>query len=207
MSEVLVLYYSHHGAIEKLANLIARGINSVDGVTARVRTVPSVKVITESTTNTAAATAQNTTSSTKPNSVAYATYTDLKECAGLALGSPVRFGNMASSLKYFLDGTIDSWLSGGLVGKPACVFTSSGSMHGGQEACLLSMMLPLLHHGMLLMGLPYTAPDLMNTTTGGTPYGLSHWAGASNENEISDSEKQLAWFQGKRLAETVLKLS
>ncbi|HEX7646591.1 MAG TPA: NAD(P)H-dependent oxidoreductase, partial [Noviherbaspirillum sp.] len=137
----------------------------------------------------------------------YAELRDLEECAGLALGSPTRFGNMAAPLKYFLDGTSALWLSGALAGKPACVFTSTGSLHGGQESTLLSMMLPLMHHGMLLLGVPYTHPDLMATTTGGTPYGASHWSGASGSQPISDQTKALTVALGKRLAETAFKLA
>lgn len=195
MKEILVLYYSHGGATEKLAQLIARGIESISGVSARIRTVPTVSTTCEQ------------IAPTIPDSGApYATYTDLAECIGLALGSPVRFGNMASHLKYFLDGTTHEWLSGTLKGKPACVFTSSGSMHGGQEACLLSMMIPLLHHGMLLLGLPYTEKALMETTSGGTPYGVSHLAGINDDIAISEDEKTLALLQGKLLAEVALKL-
>lgn len=195
MREILVLYYSRNGATQKLANSIARGINSVDGVNARIRTVPNVSTVCE-----------QTAPSIPDNGAPYASYQDLKECIGLALGSPVRFGNMASSLKYFLDGTIDAWLGGHLAGKPACVFTSSGSLHGGQEACLLSMMIPLFHHGMLLLGVPYTDSALMNTESGGTPYGASHWGGVNDDKDISESEKQLAILQGKLLAEAALKL-
>lgn len=196
MKEILVLYYSSNGSTTKLANLIARGINSVDGATARIRTVPPISTVCEK------------TKPPVPDSGApYATYLDLQECIGLAMGSPVRFGNMASSLKYFWDGSINQWLSGSLTGKPACVFTSSGSLHGGQEACLFSMMIPLFHHGMLIMGLPYTDSELMNTASGGTPYGVSHWAGIDDDKEISESEKHLAILQGKLLAETALKLS
>ena len=196
MREVLVLYYSTNGSTAKLANLIARGINSISGVQARIRTVPPVSTVCEQ------------TAPVVPDSGApYATHSDLSECIGLALGSPVRFGNMAASLKYFLDGSIHEWLSGSLAGKPACVFTSAGSMHGGQEACLISMLIPLLHHGMLLIGLPYTDSALMNTTSCGTPYGVSHWAGINDDKEISDAEKHLAILQGKLLAEAALKLS
>lgn len=193
--EILVLYYSKNGSTQKLANLIARGINSISGAKARLRTVANVSNVCEQ------------VAPTIPNEGApYATYQDLTDCIGLAIGSPVRFGNMASSLKYFLDGTIDNWLAGTLVGKPACVFTSSGSLHGGQEACLLSMMIPLLHHGMLILGLPYTDTMLMNTSSGGTPYGATHWSGANDDKEISESEKHLAILQGQLLAKTALKL-
>lgn len=195
MQEVLVLYYSRNGATQKLAHLIARGINSIEGVTARIRTVPNVSTVCEK------------IAETIPNAGApYASYSDLQECIGLALGSPVRFGNMASSLKYFWDGSSNEWLSGSLAGKPAAVFTSSGSLHGGQEMCLFSMMIPLMHHGMLILGLPYTDSALMQTTSGGTPYGVSHYAGINDDKEISDTEKHLAILQGKLLAEAALKL-
>ncbi len=196
MKHILVLYYSVNGSTAKLANLIARGINSVIGAEAVIRTVPAVSTVCEQTAN-----------CVPDSGNPYVTYTDLQECIGLAMGSPVRFGNMAASLKYFLDGSTHEWLSGSLAGKPACVFTTSGSMHGGQEACLISMMIPLFHHGMLLLGLPYTDSVLMNTTTGGTPYGVSHWAGINDDKEISDSEKHLAILQGKLLAEAALKLN
>ena len=196
MKEILVLYYSVHGSTQKLAHLIARGINSVNGVTARIRTVPPVSTVCE-----------QTSPSIPEVGAPYATYKDLEECIGLALGSPVRFGNMAGALKYFLDGSSNEWLSGSLVGKPACVFTSSGSLHGGQEVCLLTMMVPLLHHGMLILGLPYTDSVLMNTTTGGSPYGVGHWDGINNDKQISDSEHHLAILQGKLLAEAALRLN
>jgi NAD(P)H dehydrogenase (quinone) len=196
MKEILVLYYSKNGSIQKLANLIARGINSVDGVSARIRTVPNVS--------------QNNaqTAPTLPTEgTTYAKYSDFEECIALALGSPSRFGNMASSLKYFLDGSLDDWLAGSLSGKPACVFTSSSSLHGGQESCLLSMMIPLLHHGMLIMGLPYTDAKLMTTESGCSPYGVSHWSGINDDKEITTDEKYLAILQGKMLATAALKLS
>jgi NAD(P)H dehydrogenase (quinone) len=188
---ILVLYYSRNGATRKLAELIAQGVESVSGCEARLRTVPAVSTVTE-------ATEPDIPASGAP----YVELRDLEECAGLALGSPTRFGNMAAPLKYFLDGTSPQWLSGALVGKPACVFTSTGSLHGGQESTLLSMMIPLLHHGMLLLGLPYTHPELMTTTSGGTPYGASHWAGGNGSNTISDDTKLLAVALGRRLAET-----
>lgn len=196
MNEVLVLYYSQNGSTKKLAELIARGIESVANCTARIRTVPKVSTVCESV-------ASDIPDSGHP----YVAYDDLKECSGLALGSPVRFGNMSAHLKYFLDGTINEWLSGTLVGKPATVFTSSGSMHGGQEACLISMMIPLLHHGMLIAGLPYTEKALLETSGGGTPYGVSHTAGSSGKNTIIETEKSLAIAQGKRLAEIAVKLN
>ena len=166
MIPILVLYYSRHGSTYHLAQLIAQGINSVAGCEARLRTVPAVSTVTE-------ASAPAIPDSGAP----YVELSDLKECAGLALGSPTRFGNMASAIKYFWDGTAADWISGTLSGKPACVFTSTGSLHGGQESTLLSMMLPLMHHGMLILGLPYTHPELMATASGGSPYGATHWSG------------------------------
>jgi NAD(P)H dehydrogenase (quinone) len=170
-------------------------VESVNGCEARLRTVPAVSTVTE-------ATEPDIPASGAP----YVELRDLEECVGLALGSPTRFGNMAAPLKYFLDGTSPQWLSGALVGKPACVFTSTGSLHGGQESTLLSMMIPLLHHGMLLLGLPYTHPELMTTTSGGTPYGASHWSGGNGTNTISDDTKLLAVALGRRLAETATRL-
>jgi NAD(P)H dehydrogenase (quinone) len=192
---LLVLYYSRHGATRKLAELIGQGIDSVGGCEARLRTVPPISTVTE-------ATAPAVPDSGAP----YVEPSDLEQCAGLAMGSPTRFGNMAAPLKYFLDGTSTQWLSGALVGKPACVFTSTGSLHGGQETTLLSMMLPLLHHGMLIMGLPYTHPELMTTTSGGTPYGASHWSGIGGDHPLSEQARLLAIAQGRRLASTALKL-
>jgi NAD(P)H dehydrogenase (quinone) len=193
---ILVLYYSRHGATRKLAEFIAQGVESVPGCSARLRTVPPVSTVAEA-----------VEPDIPDEGAPYAELRDLEECAGLALGSPTRFGNMAAPLKYFLDGTSALWLSGALAGKPACVFTSTGSLHGGQESTLLSMMLPLMHHGMLLLGVPYTHPDLMATTTGGTPYGASHWSGASGSQPISDQTKALTVALGKRLAESALKLA
>ncbi len=195
MQEILVLYYSHHGSVRALAERIARGIDSVDGVQARLRTVPRVSALCEA-----------SEPAVPERGAPYAEAADLAECAGLALGSPVRFGNMAAPMKYFLDGTIAAWQNGTLAGKPACVFTSSASQHGGNEATLLSMMLPLLHHGMLLMGLPYTEPDLSTTTGGGTPYGASHVAGGAGSPLLSEAESRLAFAQGQRLANLVRKL-
>ncbi len=192
---ILVLYYSRHGATRKLAELIAQGIESVPGVDARLRTVPAVSTVTE-------ATEADIPASGAP----YVELDDLAECAGLALGSPTRFGNMASAMKYFLDGTAAQWLSGALSGKPAVVFTSTGSLHGGQESTLLTMMIPLLHHGMMIMGLPYTHPELMTTASGGSPYGPTHWSGLDGSKPISDDEKRLAVAMGKRLAETAARL-
>ena len=193
---VLVLYYSRHGATRQLAELIAEGVESVPGVAARLRTVPAISAVCE-------ATESDIPASGPP----YVENKDLQECAGLALGSPTRFGNMASAMKYFLDNTTSEWLSGSLAGKPACVFTSTGSMHGGQESTLLSMMIPLMHHGMVIVGLPYSHPELMNTQTGGTPYGVTHFAKADGSAPISADEKKLAIAQGKRLAEMARKLS
>lgn len=193
---LLVLYYSRHGATRKMADFIAQGIESVPGCTARLRTVPAVSPVCEA------------TEPAVPNDGApYVELSDLKECAGIALGSPTRFGNMSAAMKYFWDGTAADWLSGTLVGKPACVFTSTGSLHGGQETTLISMMLPLLHHGMLVLGLPYSHPALMSTSSGGTPYGASHWAGADGSKTITDDSKQLAIALGARLAKTAQQLS
>ena len=192
---LLVLYYSRHGSTKKLADFIAHGIESVAGCSARIRTVPAVSAVCEA-----------LESSIPADGAPYVELSDLAECDGIALGSPTRFGNMASAMKYFLDSTIADWLSGSLNGKPACVFTSTGSLHGGQESTLLSMMLPLLHHGMLLVGLPYTQPALMSTASGGTPYGASHWAGADGKKMITEDTKQLAIALGVRLATTAIKL-
>ncbi|MGH8119635.1 MAG: NAD(P)H:quinone oxidoreductase [Gammaproteobacteria bacterium] len=195
MTEILVLYYSRHGNVANMAQMIARGIESVGGCTARIRTVPPVSTVTESTSD-----------SVPPSGPPYAASRDLEECAGLALGSPTRFGNMAAPLKYFLDGTADLWISGKLIGKPAAVFTSTASMHGGQETTLLSMMLPLLHHGMIIVGVPYSIPELFSTPAGGTPYGPSHTAGQNADREITPEEKQICIALGKRLADTALAL-
>lgn len=196
MSEILVLYYSRHGAVAQMANIIARGIEEIDGMQARVRTVPAVSTVCEAT--------QNPIPSQGPP---YATLEDLRECVGVALGSPARFGNMAAPLKYFLESTSSLWLSGTLNGKPAALFTSSSTLHGGQESTLLSMMLPLLHHGMLIVGIPYTEADLSNTTSGGTPYGASHVAGPDDNLPLSHEEKRLCRALGRRLAEMAKKLS
>jgi NAD(P)H dehydrogenase (quinone) len=192
---ILVLYYSRHGATRKLAELIAQGIESVPGAEARLRTVPAVSTVTEA-----------IAPAIPDGGAPYVELQDLAECAGLALGSPTRFGNMAAALKYFLDGTAAEWLSGTLSGKPAVVFASTGSLHGGQEATLLSMMIPLLHHGMLVMGLPYTHPELMNTASGGSPYGATHWAGIDGDKQVTEDEKRLAIALGRRLAEAAAKL-
>lgn len=195
MHKILVLYYSHKGSVEALATAVARGIDSVAGAEAVLRTVPRVSTVCE------AAEADVPT-----QGAPYVSLQDLSECTGLALGSPVRFGNMAAPMKYFWDSTIAPWLSGELTGKPAAVFTSSGSMHGGNETTLLSMMLPLFHHGMLLMGLPYSHPELSSTQSGGTPYGASHVSGMDGSPNLSQEATVLAKALGKRLAETALKL-
>lgn len=195
MSEILVLYYSQGGAVRSMAQLVARGIESVAGAKARIRTVPKVSANCE-------ATESDIPASGDP----YAELKDLEECIGLALGSPTRFGNMAAPMKYFLDGTTSLWLKGALINKPAAVFTSSGSMHGGNETTLLTMMLPLMHHGMVIVGLPYSEPALSSTSSGGTPYGASHIGGAMDDKLITDDEKKLCLALGKRLAETALKL-
>jgi NAD(P)H dehydrogenase (quinone) len=190
VAELLVLYYSVGGSVKRMAELVASGIERVPGASARVRTVPRI-------------------SNEKPvpeDGPPYAELRDLEECAGLALGSPTRFGNMAAPLKHFLDGTGALWLKGTLAGKPACVFTSTASMHGGQETTLVSMMLPLLHHGMLIVGLPYTQPELNATRAGGTPYGPSHFAGLADDQPVADAERALCIAQGRRLAEIALKL-
>ncbi len=194
--EVLVLYYSRHGAVGQMAQLIARGVEQVDRVTARVRTVPAVSALSE-------ATEPPVPASGPP----YAELDDLRECAGLALGSPTRFGNMAAPLKHFLDGTSALWLNGALCGKPAAVFTSSSTLHGGQESTLISMMLPLFHHGMVLLGIPNTEPDLTATQSGGTPYGASHYAGVQSDQPLTDHEKRLCIALGRRLATVAARLS
>ncbi len=196
MSYILILYYSRHGATFELARQIARGVESIAGIEARLRTVPAVSTVCEASADTVPATG-----------APYVTLDDLRDCAGLALGSPTRFGNMAAPMKYFLDGTSALWLAGALVGKPAAVFTSTSSPHGGQEATLLTMLVPLLHHGMLLMGIPYSEADLLHTRGGGTPYGASHLAGPDNKLPVSDEERRLAQAVGKRLAHTALALA
>ncbi|MDI1309887.1 MAG: NAD(P)H:quinone oxidoreductase [Methylotenera sp.] len=196
MSEILVLYYSQGGAVREMAQLIARGVESVTGSKARIRTVPKVSANCE-------ATEPEIPHTGDP----YVELMDLEECIGLAMGSPTRFGNMAAPMKYFIDGTAGLWLKGSLIGKPAAVFTSSGSMHGGNESTLLTMMLPLMHHGMLMVGLPYSEPELSSTQTGGTPYGASHIGGTMDDKAISADERKLCLALGKRLAETALKLS
>ena len=196
MKDILVLYYSHRGSVRALAERIACGIESVPGMQARLRTVPRISTVCE-------AVEPGIPASGAP----YVELADLEECVALALGSPVRFGNMAAPMKYFWDGTIAGWQNGTLSGKPACVFTSSGSQHGGNESTLLSMMLPLLHHGMLIMGLPFTEPELSSTNSGGTPYGPSHVAGATGSPTLTDAESRLAFVQGQRLANLAQKLS
>jgi len=195
MREILVLYYSVGGSLRRMAEYIAEGVERA-GAQARMRTVPRVS-----------AGFDKEVSPIPEKGPPFCENRDLEECAGLALGSPTRFGNMAASLKAFLDSTSPLWLKGSLAGKPACVFTASGSMHGGQETTLVSMMLPLLHHGMLIVGLPYTQAELNATRTGGTPYGASHFAGIADDLSISDAERALCVAQGKRLAEIALKLS
>lgn len=191
MVEILVLYYSRYGAVAQMARFVGRGIESVPGCRARLRTVPAVSTVSE-------AVADSIPEDGDP----YATTADLEQCAGIALGSPTRFGNMAAPLKYFLDGTGSQWLAGALAGKPAAVFTSSSTIHGGQETTLLSMMLPLLHHGMLLQGIPYSETTLLHTQSGGTPYGASHLAGVESDQAISEDEHKLCVAQGRRLAST-----
>lgn len=193
--EILVLYYSHHGSVRELARHIALGIEQTPGISARLRTVPKVSAVCEA-----------TDAAVPHEGAPYVEIRDLEECIGLALGSPTRFGNMAAPLKYFLDSTGGAWLSGVLAGKPAAVFTSTTTMHGGQESTLLSMMLPLLHHGMLILGIPYTEPALSTTREGGTPYGASHVSGTDGVTAASEHEKQLAVALGRRLAETAARL-
>ena len=194
--KILVVYYSQHGSTKNLARQIAHGIESVAGCEAVLRTVPKVSAVCE-------AVEQDIPDSGAP----YVSAEDLKHCTGLALGSPTRFGNMAAAVKYFLDGTIPQWLDGGLIGKPATVFTSTSSLHGGQESTLLTMMLPLLHHGMVISGIPYSEAALSSTRTGGTPYGVSHLAGQEGRPVLSSEEQQLAFAQGRRLAELAVKLA
>jgi len=195
MAEVLVLYYSRNGATAELARQVARGVESVPGATARLRTVPAVSPTSEA-----------TEPAVPPAGAPYATYDELRACDGLVLGSPTRFGNMAAPLKYFLDGTSAMWLNGGLDRKPAGVFTSASSMHGGQESTLLSMMLPLLHHGMVIVGLPFTADAMHRTRTGGSPYGASHFGGEDGPGgpRLSEEERELARLLGRRVAELAI---
>jgi NAD(P)H dehydrogenase (quinone) len=196
MAEILILYYSRHGATAEMAHGIARGVEEVAGVVAKLRTVPEVSATCEA------------VEDTIPQSGApYVAETDLRECDGLILGSPTRFGNMAAPMKYFLDTTSQLWVSAALTDKPASVFTSTSSLHGGQESTLLSMMLPLLHHGMLIQGVPYSETALLHTRSGGTPYGASHLAGIDSKLPLSDDEKRICRAQGKRMAETVKRLT
>ena len=189
MAEILVLYYSAGGSVKRMAELIAEGVERVPGAQARIRTVAPVNQ-----------------SAPAQDGPPYCELRDLEACAGLALGSPTRFGNMAAPMKVFLDGTGPLWMKGALIGKPACVFTSTASLHGGQEATLLSMMLPLLHHGMLIAGIPYSNAELNSTRSGGTPYGASHFAGIADDLPVTDAERALCVAQGRRLAEVALKL-
>ena len=195
MSDILVLYYTQGGSVRRMAELVAEGIERIAGASARLRTVPKV-----------AATTTLAEPAVPDSGAPYCELKDLEQCIGLALGSPTRFGNMAAPLKYFLDGTAGLWLSGALAGKPASVFTSTASQHGGQETTLVSMMLPLLHHGMLIVGLPYTEPALSSTQGGGSPYGPSHVAGIADDQPVSEAERTLCIAQGRRLAEAALKL-
>jgi NAD(P)H dehydrogenase (quinone) len=196
MAEVLVLYYSLHGSVARMARFVARGIEEVDGMQARLRTVPKVSSVCEA-----------SESDVPGDGPPYATHEDLAQCAALALGSPTRFGNMAAPLKYFLDGTASQWLSGTLVGKPAAVFTATSTLHGGQESTLLSMMLPLMHHGMLVLWIPYTEKELTTTRSGGTPYGASHLAGPHNDIAITAEEQRLCVALGRRLAKVSARLA
>lgn len=194
--KILVLYYSQHGATQNLARQIARGVESVAGCEAVLRTVPKVSAVCEA-----------VEADIPAEGAPYCSAEDLKTCAALALGSPTRFGNMAAAMKYFIDGTVAQWLGGELIGKPATVFTSTASQHGGQESTLLTMMLPLLHHGMIISGVPFSEAALNQTRSGGTPYGASHVAGAEGSPELSGEEQQIAFAQGKRLAELAVKLA
>jgi NAD(P)H dehydrogenase (quinone) len=196
MKDILVLYYSHTGAVKEMAQLVARGIEGIAGCAARVRTVPRVSAV-----------AGVSEPAVPVSGAPYAELKDLEECIGVALGSPTRFGNMAAPMKHFWDSTGELWLKGALAGKPAALFTSTASLHGGQESTLLSMMLPLLHHGMVIVGLPYTEPELFATRGGGTPYGASHHAGAAGELAITEHERKLCIALGRRLADVALRLS
>lgn len=195
MAYILVLYYSRYGATAEMARQVARGVEEISGMEARLRTVPAVSTVCEATDD-----------SIPAEGAPYASHDDLQHCAGLALGSPTRFGNMAAPMKYFIDSTSPLWISGALIDKPAGVFTSASSMHGGQESTLLSMMLPLLHHGMLITGLPYSETELLHTQSGGTPYGPSHLAGTDSKLPLSDEEKNLCRALGRRLAQTAARL-
>jgi len=192
---VLVLYYSRNGKTAEMAQQIARGVESVTGMTARLRTVPAISAETEA-----------VAPAVPEDGAVYCSKDDLRHCAGLVMGSPTRFGNMAAPLKYFLDSTSDLWVAGTLCDRPAGVFTATASLHGGQETTLLTMALPLIHHGMVITGLPYTAPELTRTEGGGTPYGASHWSGSQGEKPLSKDEKSLCRLQGERIARLALKL-
>jgi len=196
MTQILILYYSHGGSVADMAQYFSRGVESVENCEGSLRTVPPIRT-----------TSENIKSDIPKSGPPYVTCSDLINCDGLALGSPTRFGNMAAPIKYFIDSTSDVWASGGLVGKPASVFSSTGSLHGGQETTLLSMMLPLIHHGMLLIGLPYTESGLFAKEGGGTPYGATHVAGEKNDLPVTKNEKELCFAAGKRLAEIAKKLS
>ncbi len=196
MAQILVLYYSATGSVRRLAEALARGVESVDGMHARVRTVPKVAPVTE-----------KIEPAVPSEGAPYVEARDLAECAGLALGSPTRFGNMAAPLKYFIDGLGPEWARGTRAGKPAAVFTSTATLHGGQEATLLAMMLPLLHHGMVIVGIPYTEAELNSTRSGGSPYGATHVSGTANDRAVSDEETKLAFALGKRLAELAKRIA
>ena len=195
MANILILYYSQNGGTTDMAQQIARGVELVPGMTAQLRTVPPISTVCE-----------NTADSIPDSGAPYATLTDLQQCVGLILGSPTHFGNMAAALKYFLDGTGSLWMGGDLIGKPAAVFTATGSMHGGHESTLLSMMLPLLHHGMVLVGLPYSEPSLMRTQTGGSPYGASRLTSDASNNALSEDERKLCLTLGQRVADIAKRL-
>lgn len=196
MNDILILYYSRGGSVARLARQVARGVEEVAGMRARLRSVPPVAPIT-----------QQAAPPEPEEGAPYVSADDLTECAGLILGSPTRFGNMAAPLKHFLDGTGSQWASGTLIGKPAAAFTSSATMHGGQESTLLTMLLPLLHHGMVIVGIPFSEADLSTTRSGGSPYGASHVAGDNDDPEPTDEEKRLARALGKRVAQTARKLT
>jgi len=195
MTQILILYYSQGGSVAEMAQYFSRGVESVENCEGSLRTVPPIRTTT-----------QTIESDIPESGPPYVTCNDLINCDGLALGSPTRFGNMAAPIKYFIDSTSDVWISGGLVGKPATVFSSTGSLHGGQETTLLSMMLPLIHHGMLLIGLPYTEPGLFEKEGGGTPYGATHVGGEKNDLPVTKNEKELCFAAGKRLATIAKKL-
>jgi NAD(P)H dehydrogenase (quinone) len=195
MAEILILYYSRHGATAEMAHIIARGVEEIPGVVAKLRTVPEVSALCEATAD-----------SIPDTGAPYVQEADFRECDGLILGSPTRFGNMAAAMKYCLDSTSPLWMNGAMIGKPASVFTSTSSLHGGQESTLLSMMLPLLHHGMMILGIPYSETALLHTQSGGTPYGASHMAGKESKLPLTEEEKSICITQGRRMAETVARL-